>query len=63
MKQDQIAKFFKCTPEALAAQYAYSAADLAKMKEKAEKTGKKVNGYTAEQLAAMSSKMEKLAAK
>lgn len=63
MTQEQIAKFFKCTPEQLAAQHARNAADLTKMGDKAAKTGKKVNGYTAAQLAAMADKSAKLAAK
>ena len=61
MTQAQIAQFFKCTPEQLAAQYARNAADLAKMGDKAAKSGKKVNGYTAAQLTAMADKSAKLA--
>ena len=62
MSPAQIAKFFKCTPEQLSAQYARNAFDLSKMADKASKTGKKVNGYTAVQLAEMSAKSKKLAA-
>ena len=61
MTQDQIAKFFKCTPEQLAAQYARNADDLTKLAEKAAKTGKKVRGYTAAEHAEAAAKMRKLA--
>lgn len=44
------ALFANVTAEQMRAQYAKNAAGLAQMKAKAELTGKKVNGYTAEQL-------------
>lgn len=62
MNESQIAKFFGCTPQQLAAQRASNAKDLAKLAGKARATGKKVRGYTAEQLAAMADKSAKLAA-
>jgi len=62
MTKTEIAARFKCTPEQLSAQYARNAADLRKLAEKAEKTGKKVRGYTAAEHAAAAEKLEKLAA-
>ena len=56
MNESQIAKFFGCTPEQLAAQRAHNAADLSKLAGKASATGKKVRGYTAAQLAALAKK-------
>ncbi len=49
--KDQICKMFGCTREQLNAQYAKNADGLNSMREKAAKTGKKVNGYTEKQLA------------
>lgn len=50
---EQIAKIFGCTPAQLTSSYAKNAAQLALMLHKAVTTGKKVNGFTAEQLRVM----------
>jgi hypothetical protein len=45
------AKLFGCTPDQVRKQQEANAAQLLQMANKAKKTGKKVNGYTAEALA------------
>jgi hypothetical protein len=45
-----VAKLFGCTEAQARAQYAANAEQLASLATKAERSGKKVNGYTAEQL-------------
>ncbi len=50
---EQIASRFGCTPEQVRAQFARNAEGLAKMLARAESTGRKVNGYTADQLRQM----------
>jgi hypothetical protein len=50
MTAEHIAKFFGCTIEQAKAQFAANALQLAAMQKKAIFTGKKVNGYTANQL-------------
>ena len=48
--EQDICRRFNCTPEQVRAMHAKNAEGLRAMLAKAEKTGKKVNGYTAEQL-------------
>lgn len=50
MTTHQIAKIFGCTEDQVRAQFLANANQLAKMRAKAVKTGKKVNGYTAAEL-------------
>lgn len=47
-----VARLFRCTVEQVKSQYARNAAQLRRMADKAAASGRKVNGYTAEQLAA-----------
>lgn len=61
MDAAQKAKSLGCTVEQLKAQYARNAEDLRVMLGKANSTGKKVNGYTAAQLAERVAKLEGLA--
>lgn len=49
---EQIAAMFGCTVSQVRAQFAANAKQLAKMAEKAESLGRKVNGYTATELRA-----------
>lgn len=49
----QIAGFFKVTPDRVKEQYKDNAEVLRKMYEKSVATGKKVNGYTSLQLSEM----------
>ena len=48
--KQQIAARYGCSVERINEQYRANAAQMARMAEKATATGKKVNGYTAEQL-------------
>ena len=50
---EQAAKLFGVSLERIKDQYLANAQELEKMHGKAVKTGKKVNGYTAKQLAAI----------
>lgn len=50
MNEKQIAKLTGCTVEQVRAQHARNADALAGMLAKAESTGRKVNGYTADEL-------------
>ena len=50
MNAEQIARMFGCTPEQARAQYLRCAETLDAMALSAEKKGRKVNGYTAQQL-------------
>lgn len=50
MNAEKIAARFNCTPEQVRAQYRRNAVQLAAMAERARKTGKRVNGYTADEL-------------
>ena len=59
--KDQISKMFGCSIERLNEQYAENAKTFERMYEKAIKTGKKVNGYTAVQLKQMVEKYKGLA--
>lgn len=56
MTKEETRNFFGCSMEQLNNQYAANAAILGKMKDKANKTGKKVNGFTATQLSAYEKK-------
>ena len=58
MDAKNIAKMFGCTEEQAKAQYARNAAQLAEMEAKAASTGRKVNGFTAQQLADLRKKAE-----
>ena len=58
---EMIAKVMGCTVEQLTSQYAKNAAQLAVMLHKAVTTGRKVNGYTAEQLRELHTKAQKRA--
>lgn len=51
---EDIARMFGCTVAQVKALHARNAAQLAEMADKAERTGKKVNHYTAAQLREMS---------
>lgn len=53
MNPQIVAAVFGCTAEQARAQYLKGAAVLDGMAEKAERTGKRVNGYTADKLRAM----------
>jgi len=57
---EEAAKFFNCSVEAIKKQYASNAETFKIMLEKAENTGKKVNGYTAQQLKESYEKYKKL---
>ncbi len=46
----QTVKAFKCTPEQAAAQFLANAKQLQAMAERAKATGKKVGGYTVQEL-------------
>ncbi len=48
-----IARLFGCTPEQVRAQFAANSKQLSAMADKAQRTTRKVNGYTAQQLRAM----------
>lgn len=64
MKQiprQQIKNLFGCTDEQLQRQYKANAATLAAMRDKANRTGRKVGNYTAGQLAAHAERYDKLA--
>lgn len=50
MEKSEICKLFGCSLEQLNSQYADNAKVLKGMQAKAVKSGKKVNGYTADQL-------------
>ena len=58
----QVAKVFGCTVEQARAQMKANAAQLRALRIRAESTGRKVNGYTAAQLAERAAKMEAAAA-
>lgn len=58
MDAKKIAKMFGCTEEQAKAQYARNAAQLAEMEAKANSIGRKVNGFTAQQLANLRMKAE-----
>ena len=55
MNEQQIAKLTGCTVEQVRAQQARNASMLAGMLDKATATGRKVNGYTADELRTMHS--------
>jgi hypothetical protein len=59
---EQTAKAFNVSVEAIKAQYAANAESMERMYNKAIETGKKVNGYTAEQLKAKVEEFKALAA-
>ena len=59
---EQTAKMYGVSIEAIKAQYAANAQGLEKMYNKAVETGKKVNGYTADQLKEKVEEYKKLAA-
>ena len=59
---EETAKRFGCTIEQIKAQYAANAAQMEKMHAKAVATRKKVNGFTAEYLAAKVAEFKVLAA-
>ena len=59
---DKVAALFGCTPEQARALYARNADQLQKMADKAHKTSRKVNGYTAQQLDASAAKYKGFAA-
>lgn len=50
---EDAAKVFRTTPERIRSQYEKNRAEVATMLEQARKSGRKVNGYTAEELANM----------
>jgi hypothetical protein len=58
--KDEICKMFNCSMNQLNTQYARNAKTLATMRDKAKKTGKKVNGYTYKELAEKTATYEKL---
>lgn len=58
---EAVASFFQVSPERIRMQYAENAKQLRGLQAKAERTGKKVNGATAEQWNKMASRFEKLA--
>ena len=58
---EQVATRFGASVERVRENYRANASELAGMAEKAERIGRKVNGYTADQLRAMSAKMAALA--
>lgn len=51
MDAKTVARIFGCTEEQARAAYARNATQLATMRDKAIRTRRKVNGYTAEELA------------
>jgi hypothetical protein len=57
---DVVAERFGCAPAQARRQYARNAEQLRGMCERALETGRKVNGYTADELARMAAKMEDL---
>lgn len=59
--QEMIAKVMGCTVEQLRSQHAKNATQLALMLHKAVTSGRKVNGYTADQLREMHLKAHKRA--
>lgn len=59
---EQIARVFGANADSVKALFARNAAELDGMRAKAVRAGKKVNGYTADQLAAMSDNARKRAA-
>jgi len=61
MNETQLAARFGCTVEQVRAMHAKNAQGLREMLFKAERTGCKVNNYTAEQLRAMVADTETLA--
>lgn len=61
MTPQEICKLFGCSMNQLNSQYAKNAEGLEGMYKKAAKTKKKVNGYNAEQLEAMTTKYYQLA--
>jgi hypothetical protein len=61
LTRDQMAKRFDCTVEQVRVQYAKNAVGLRQMHAKAVRTGKPVNGYTAEKLAEMVGRYDALA--
>lgn len=63
MKKSEICKLLGCTEEQLNNQYAENAKGLSQMRDKAIRTGKKVNNYTGKQLTAITTKYVELALK
>lgn len=57
----RVAAMFGCTVERVAQQYARNALQLAAMASEADVSGRRVNGYTAEELRARADKMTALA--
>ena len=53
MTNEQVAKFFGCTPEQVKAQFSRNAAELSNMADQAMLTGKPVSHYTEAQLRKM----------
>lgn len=61
MTNEQIAKIFGCTTNAVRRQFAANAAQTARMADKARTTGRKVNGYTLAQLETITARQSKAA--
>lgn len=61
LSKEELCKLFKCTEAQLNAQYTANAKQMRGLQAKAEKTGKKVHGYTAEQWAESAERFEKIA--
>lgn len=59
---NQIATAFNCTPAQLKAQYTANANQMRSMLQRVITTGRRVNGYSADDLAARIAKFESLAA-
>jgi hypothetical protein len=60
---EQVAARFGASVERVRESYRANAVQLTNMAAKAERTGRKVNGYTAEQLRAMSAQQSGIAAR
>jgi hypothetical protein len=58
----QLASRYGVTADRIREQFARNAAGLRQMQGKAERTGRRVNGYTAEQLGTLAASMEARAA-
>lgn len=56
---EMVAKMFRCTPEQLRSQYLANAKQLKEMHDKAVRTGKKVNKFSADQLKHLYEQAEK----
>lgn len=62
LSKSEIIKMFNTSADRINQQYKDNAVQMRNMAEKARKTGKKVNGATAEELDAKAAEFEKLAA-